>query len=117
MDMITILGLGVLALVIYFLFVRWGWKWLLKRQVSCFGRATFLALFLAPGLLLFSEHAGIPLPALAWMSALSNAYNCIENNLFCGIKLNLYLSVLPFLATWVFVFLLCKSPEPENGDQ
>ena len=117
MNIITILGFGVLALIIYFLLVRWGWKWLVKHQVSCFGRATFLALFLAPGLLLYSEHAGIPLPALAWMSGLSNAYNCFEKGLFCGIELNLYLSVLPFLATWVFVFLLCKSPEQKHSDQ
>ncbi len=101
----------MLALLVYIALVLWGRKWLIKHQVSCFWRSTYLAVFLAPGLLLYSEHSGVPVPSLAWMSGLSNAYNCYSKDLFCSFELNLYLAILPFLATWVFAWLMCKDPK------
>ena len=114
---ITLIAIVSGSLVIYLLAVWRVSKGLKKHQVSCFWRSTFLALFLAPGLLLYGQHASMPVPAFAWMSGLANAYNCIEYGLFCDIKLNLYLSILPFIATWVFVYLMCKVPEPNKLDQ
>ncbi|MCW8929800.1 MAG: hypothetical protein OQL19_06145 [Gammaproteobacteria bacterium] len=89
---------------------------MITQQVSCLWRSLFLAIFLAPGLLLYGEHAGIPLPSFAWMSVASNVYNCVEKSLFCSVKLNLLVSILPFLATWIFAFMMCKGPakEPVN---
>lgn len=102
---------AILAILLVYLLIVWLIrKWLIKHQVSCFWRSTFLAVFLAPGLLLTGEHAGIPLPAFAWMSGASNAYHCIERSLFCSIELNLYLAVLPFLVTWVFAYTMCRKP-------
>lgn len=108
-GIIIVLG----SLAIYFLVVWQFRKWLVRRQVSCFWRSIFLAVFLAPGLLLYGQHGSI-LPAFAWMSGASNVYSCIENGLFCDIKLNLFVSILPFLATWFFVYLMCKGPEKET---
>ncbi len=110
---ITIIAGLLIALLVYFLVIWLFRKWLIKHQVSCLWRSLFLAAFLAPGLLLYGEHAGIPLPAFAWMSAASNAYNCIEQSLFCSVKLNLYMSVLPFLATWMFAYMMCKGPDKD----
>ncbi len=110
---ITIIAGLLIALLVYFLVIWLFRKWLIKHQVSCLWRSLFLAAFLAPGLLLYGEHAGIPLPAFAWMSAASNAYNCIEKSLFCSVKLNLYMSVLPFLATWMFAYMMCKGPDKD----
>ncbi len=101
----------LVALLVYLLVIWFVRKWMIKHQLSCLWRSLVLAFFLAPGLLLYGEHAGIPLPAFAWMSAASNAYNCIEQSLFCSVKLNLYMSVLPFLATWMFAYMMCKGPE------
>ncbi len=100
----------IISLILYVAVILWINKWLRKKQTACFWRALFLAVFLAPGLLLYGEHAGIPLPSFAWMSGLSNAYNCMENGVFCELKLNLFISVLPFLATWLFVYIMCKPP-------
>ncbi|MCU7939441.1 MAG: hypothetical protein KZQ64_11115 [gamma proteobacterium symbiont of Bathyaustriella thionipta] len=108
-----VVGIVIISLVVYFLAIWWIRKWMINNQVSCFWRSLFLAVFLAPGLMLYGEHAGFPLPSFAWMSAANNAYSCIENSLFCSIKLNLFLSILPFLATWTFVYLMCKVPEKE----
>lgn len=112
-GLILIAGLTVFLLV-YVGLVLWGRKWLIKHQVSCFWRSTYLAIFLAPGLLLYGEHSGIPVPSFAWMSGLSNAYNCYSKGLFCSLELNLYLAVLPFLATWIFAWLMCKEPEAKQ---
>ncbi len=106
----------IIASLIGFLILYLGvvWlvrKWLIKHQVSCFWRSTFLAVTLAPGLLLYGEHSGIPVPAFAWMSGLSNAYNCYSKDLFCSFELNLYLAILPFIATWVFAWLMCKDTD------
>ncbi|MCP3851596.1 MAG: hypothetical protein GY694_15330 [Gammaproteobacteria bacterium] len=109
-DLIPVVVLFA-SIVAYFLFVWFVRKWMIKQQISCLWRSLFLALFLAPGLLLYGEHAGIPLPSFAWMSGASNAYNCIEKSLFCSIELNLYVAVLPFLVTWVFAYMMCKGPE------
>ena len=108
---ITLIAAVLVSLILYFLFIWLVRKWMIKHQISCLWRSLFLAIFLAPGLLLYGEHAGIPLPSFAWMSAASNAYNCVEKSLFCSIKLNLYISVLPFLATWAFAFMMCKGPD------
>jgi len=102
----VLFSLGVYLLAIWL--VR---KWLIKHNISCFWRSLFLAVLLAPGLLLYGEHAGVPLPAFAWMSGASNAYNCIEQSIFCSIKLNLFTWVLPFLATWVFAYMMCQGPD------
>lgn len=110
---IAFIGIVLGALAIYLLAVWRVRKWMLKQQVACFWRSTFLAVVLAPGLLLFGQHA-VPLPTFAWMSGVGAVYNCIENGLFCDIKLNLYLSILPFLATWVFALLMCKGPEQKT---
>ena len=109
------IAMAVAILLVYVLAVWWVRKWLIKRGVSCFWRSTFLAVFLAPGLFLFGEHASLPVPAFAWMSALSSAWSCMEKGLFCSLKLNLYLSVLPFIATWIFAYWMCqgaRKPEP-----
>ena len=108
---ITLIAAVLVSLILYFLFIWLVRKWMIKHQIACIWRSLFLAIFLAPGLLLYGEHAGIPLPSFAWMSAASNAYNCVEKSLFCSIKLNLYISVLPFLATWAFAFMMCKGPD------
>ena len=110
---ITLIAVILISLIVYLAAIWWVRKWMIKRQVSCLWRSLFLAAFLAPGLLLYGEHAGIPIPAFAWMSAASNAYNCIEQSIFCSIKLNLFLSVLPFLATWSFAYMMCKGPDNE----
>lgn len=107
---LELVALALVALAVYLLAVWWIRKWLIKHQVSCLWRSLFLAAFLAPGLLLYGEHAGVPLPAFAWMSGASNAYNCIERSLFCSIELNLYLAILPFIATWIFAYMMCKGP-------
>ena len=112
---LVVIGALVLALLVYIALVLWGRKWLIKHQVSCFWRSTYLAVFLAPGLLLYGEHSGIPVPALAWMSGLSNAYNCYAKDLFCSFELNLYLAILPFLATWIFAWLMCKEPQDSSS--
>ena len=105
---IEILGIGIVALIIYVLVILWLRKLLIRKQVSCWFRSTFLAVFLAPGLILYGEHAGIPLPSFAWMSAASNMYNCVNRDIFCSFELNLYLVILPFIATWVFAYLMCN---------
>ena len=110
-----IIGMLIGALMIYVFVVLWIRKWLIKKKVSCFVRSSFLAVFLAPGLLLFGEHAGLPLPSFAWMSAVSNIYNCMDHDLFCSFELNLYLVILPFIATWVFAILMCKDLTKENN--
>jgi hypothetical protein len=99
---------------VYFLAIWWFRKWMIQQQVSCFWRSFFLALFLAPGLLLYGEHAGIPLPAFAWMSGASNLYNCLNQSLFCSIKLNLFLSIFPFFATWLFAYMMCQGPKKDS---
>ena len=109
-----IVGIVIVSVLVYFLAVWWTRKWMIKNQVSCFWRSLFLAVFLAPGLMLYGEHAGFPLPSFAWMSAASNAYSCIEHSLFCSIKLNLFLSVLPFIATWTFIYLMCNDPNKDK---
>ena len=114
---ITVVAIVSVSLVIYLLVVWWVSKWLKKHQLSCVWRSTFLALFLAPGLLLYGQHASIPVPAFAWMAGLANAYNCIEYGLFCDIKLNLYLSILPFIANWIFVYLMCNGAKEDTPDQ
>ncbi|MCK5697881.1 MAG: hypothetical protein KAI02_06950, partial [Gammaproteobacteria bacterium] len=68
---------------------------MIKAHVSCFWRSLFLAFCLAPGLMLYGEHAGIPIPSFAWMSGAMSTYNCIEKSIFCSIKLNLLISILP----------------------
>jgi hypothetical protein len=108
---IKILLLGIAILAIYLLVVWWIRKWLIKRHASCLVRSTFLAVTLAPGLLLYDEHAGIPIPSFAWMSGASNLYNCIDRSLFCSIELNLYMVILPFIATWIFAHMMCKEPD------
>lgn len=110
-----ILGLGIIILIIYVLVVLWIRKLLIKKQVSCAVRSTFLAITLAPGLILYGEHAGLPLPSFAWMSAASNLYNCINRDLFCSFELNLYLVILPFLATLIFSYLMCQDAAKENS--
>ncbi len=107
---ILFIALLLTFMAVYLLLVWWLRKWLIKRQVSCLWRSTLLAVLLAPGLLLYGEHAGIPLPAFAWMSGASNAYNCVARSLFCSIELNLYLAILPFIATWVFAYMMCQGP-------
>lgn len=107
--------LGVL--VVYGLLVWWIRKWMIKHEVACLWRSLFLAIFLAPGLLLFGEHASIPVPAFAWMSGASNIYSCMQQGLFCSLKLNLYLSVLPFLATWVFAYFMCLGPDTKENNE
>ena len=104
---IEILIFGIVSLIIYILVVLWIRKLLIRKQVSCWYRSSFLAVFLAPGLILYGEHAGLPLPSFAWMSAASNAYNCVNRDIFCSFELNLYLFILPFIATWVFAYLMC----------
>ncbi len=104
----------VLIILMIYLFAVWQLRqWLIRRKVSCLWRSLLLAILMAPGLLLFGEHAGIPLPAFAWMSAASNAYNCVSQALFCSLKLNLFTSVLPFLATWAFIYMMCKGPDKD----
>lgn len=107
---LTLIAAAFVALIAYFLFVWLMRKWLIKKQLSCAWRSLFLAVFLAPGLLLYGEHAGIPLPAFAWMSGASNIYNCAAQSLFCSVKLNLYMWILPFFVTWVFAYMMCKGP-------
>ncbi len=103
----------LVILAVYLLAVWMLRKWLIRREVSCLWRSLVLAILLAPGLLLFGEHAGIPLPAFAWMSAASNAYNCVSQSLFCSLKLNLFISILPFLATWAFIYMMCKGTDKD----
>ena len=110
---ITLIAVILISLIVYLAAIWWVRKWMIKRQVSCLWRSLFLAVFLAPGLLLYGEHAGIPIPAFAWMSGASNAYNCIAQSIFCSVKLNLFVSVLPFLATWAFAYMMCKGPDKE----
>lgn len=105
---IEILIIGIVSLIIYVLVILWLRKLLIRKQVSCWFRSTFLAVFLAPGLILYGEHAGLPLPSFAWMSAASNVYNCVNRDIFCSFELNLYLIILPFVATWVFAYLMCN---------
>jgi len=113
----SFVGLGgiIVVLLVYILIILWLRKQLLKNQVACLWRSLFLAAFLAPGLLIFGEHAGIPLPAFAWMSGAMNIYNCTQLSLFCSFKLNLYLSILPFFATWLFSYMMCKDSQKEQG--
>ena len=107
---------AILAVLIIYLTLVWLLRnWLIKRQVSCLWRSLILAVLLAPGLILYGEHAGIPLPAFAWMSAASNTYNCVQQSIFCSVKLNLFISVLPFLATWMFAYMMCKGPAKEHS--
>lgn len=107
---IAMVGIGIAALIVYLSAVLWIRKKLIKQQVSCWIRSTFLAIFLAPGLILFGEHAGMPLPSFAWMSGVSNIYNCFDHDLFCSFELNLYLVILPLLATWIFAYMMCQTP-------
>jgi len=107
---IELISVALAFLTVYLLIVWLIRKWLIRSQASCFWRSTILAVLLAPGLLLTGEHASVPVPAFAWMSGASNAYNCIERSIFCSIELNLYLAILPFIATWIFVYLMCKEP-------
>ena len=107
---IEILSFIIVGLIIYLVVVLWIRKLLIKKQLSCFVRSLFLAIFLAPGLILYGEHAGLPLPSFAWMSGVSNAYNCINRDLFCSFELNLYLVLLPFAATWIFAYMMCQTP-------
>ncbi len=112
---IEIISIGIVALIIYVLVVLWVRKWLIKKQVSCLIRNSFLAVFFAPGLILLGEHAGLPIPSFAWMSAASNIYNCMDHDLFCSFELNLYMVILPFMATWVFAYLMCQDKAKENN--
>jgi len=104
----VMIGIGLISLAVYLSVILWIRKKLIKQQVSCRIRSTFLAFFLAPGLILFGEHAGIPLPSFAWMSGVNNLYNCVDIDLFCSFELNLYLVILPFVATWIFAFMMCQ---------
>ena len=98
-------GLAILALYLGLVWlIR---KWMIRHEFPCFWRSLFLALFLAPGLLIFAEHGAIPLPSFAWMSAVNNLYGCAYHELYCSVKLNLLTIILPFLATWIFAYFMC----------
>ncbi len=107
---LVIISLVLLSLIAYFVFIWWLRKWMIKTQVPCLWRSLFLAFCLAPGLLLYGEHAGIPIPSFAWMSGAMSAYNCVEKSIFCSIKLNLLISILPFFVTWIFAYFMCNKP-------
>jgi len=107
----SIIALVIVSLIIYFVAIWWIRKWLIKQQVSCLWRSLFLALFLAPGLMIYGEHSGFPLPSLAWMSGASSVYYCMVESPLCSIKLTLFTSVLPFLATGIFAYMMCSEPE------
>lgn len=112
---IEILGIGIATLIIYVLVILWIRKRIVKKGVSCLFRSLFLAVFLAPGLILLGDHSGLPLPSFAWMSAARNIYNCMEHDLFCSFELNFYLVLLPFTATWIFTYLMCQPPSEEKN--
>ena len=112
---IILIAIAIIALLTY-IFIIWGVNKKLKQyNTACLWRSLFLALFLAPGLILFGEHAGIPLPSFAWMSAAMNTYNCIEHSVFCSVKLNLFISILPFLATWLFIYMMCSGKQDDSN--
>ena len=106
---VIIIASGVVILAVYLLLVWTIRKWMIKRQVSCVWRSIFLALFLAPGLLIYAEHGAVPLPCFAWMAALNNIYGCASHPLYCSIKLNLFTIILPMIVTWIFAYTMCKS--------
>lgn len=105
---LIVIASGIVILVVYLLLVWLINKWMKQRQVSCIWRSLFLALLLAPGLLIYAEHGAFPLPSFAWMAAVNNIYACTSYELFCSIKLNLLTIILPMLVTGIFVYSLCK---------
>jgi len=110
-----IIALVVVSLIVYFVAIWWIRKWLIKHQVSCLWRGLFLAVVLAPGLMIYGEHSGFPLPSFAWMSGTSSAYYCMVESPLCSIKLTLFTSVLPFFATWIFASMMCAEPEKKHS--
>lgn len=106
---IIVIATGLVILTIYLLLVWFVRKWMIKKQFSCFWRSLFLALFLAPGLLIYAEHGAIPLPAFAWMAAANNIYGCGYHELYCSVKLNLLTIILPFIVTGIFAYTMCKA--------
>jgi len=106
-----IIAIVIASLVVYFSVIWWIKKWLIKQQVSCLWRGLFLAVSLAPGLMIYGEHSGFPLPSLAWMSGASSVYYCMVESPLCSFKLTLFTSVLPFIATWIFTSMMCTEPK------
>lgn len=102
-------------LIAYFLLVWFVRRTLIKYQINCVLYGGIIALLLAPSLLISGGHDLLPLPAFAWMVMLWNTYNCLQNDIFCSIQLNLFLVVLPFIATWVFTTSLCKDKRAQAG--
>lgn len=109
-----VIASGLVILAVYLWLVWMIRKWMIRHQFPCLWRGLVMALFLAPGLLIYAEHGAIPLPSFAWMAAVNNIYGCNYHELYCSVKLNLLSIILPFIVTWIFAFTMCNSKKEQK---